>query len=383
MVRKTSVQGGGGQDDLRDEEHKQLSNDLKRLRRDKLMKFALDAGLDPATKEKRPDLAERIVDALKAGRLHLRELMRFLDQAAEWDKQHVILLGAPTTGAGLNPRNWQKEDWLRKHLTEHSVVSLLGKRKPLVLPEKMTLASIELDPLHGLRVMAVMRCQGSERDEREDDDGVRESDGAEIEYRAFVKVITRGLVMFEWNLKTNEAMMRIRQLPGGLKYEDVFATFKTLVKSWLPIDHFPLVTLGAALLNLRELAKDEDEGIRAHVVDLAAHDGRRVIGRSQHADQRLDGNDDIDGAMDKVAEDGSGYAGNFFFEPAANDNGSVADSDDEEDEDDEDDAAAARRRRRNDAHVVLQANKKNRINFMTPQTETVIRNVLQRIRSAC
>jgi hypothetical protein len=81
-----------------------------------------------------------------------------------------------------------------------------------------------------------------------------------------------------------------------------------------------------------------------------------------------------------MAEDGSGYAGNFFFEAgeadAENDNSAEDGEDDDEDN-------THRRGRSDDAHVMLLASKKNRVNFMTPQPEAVIRAVLLRIRAVC
>lgn len=378
MGSKKSV--GGAHAALRDEERKQLLNDLKRLRRDKLLNFVRSRKLSGSAKETKSGLAERIMSALQAGTVRLDAVVAFLDATAEWDKQHVILLGPPATVAELDPKKWRNEEWLRERLAEHTLDSLLSKRKALVLPEKMKLASIQLDPAHGLRVIAVQRHQGYERDPNEDDESTRVSDGADVELRAFVKVITRGLVIFEWNLRTNVAMLRIRQLPGGLTYEKVAETFMALVREWLPVAHFPRISLGQAILQLRELAKDEDEGIRAHAVDIAGVDGRHVIGKSQHAQQRLEGNEHLDDALDGMAEDGSGYAGKFFFE-AENDN--AVDEDNEDDEDDDDDDDVKHRRRNNDAHVVLLGSKKNRVNFMTPQPEAVIRAVLLRIRAVC
>lgn len=232
-----------------------------------------------------------------------------------------------------------------------------------MLPDSLSLAAIDATK-ERIRVTAIQRRDGWERVE-ELDKHQADSSGAEIEMRAFRRVVTRGLVAFEWDLQTNVALLQISQLPAHHRYEDIFKDFRLLTRAWLPVDRFPVLALGKAIGALYNEAKQPAGNLRAHGVEFEATDGRRLTGRSKQAKQPLDGNRIIDTALDSLqAAKGTGQLGNFFFVTEQ------AGATDEE-------------LWSEDTHVVLMAGGKNRINFTTPQDEETIRDVLQRIRAAC
>ncbi|HTP27487.1 MAG TPA: hypothetical protein VMK12_17775 [Anaeromyxobacteraceae bacterium] len=342
------------------EEREQLLNDLQALRSDRIQGFLEVHGL-PKTGTK-PELAKRALQAVENTGISLDAFAEFLDGQALWGKQHVFLLGSPASRGSprLDPREWGDKEWLRVHLADHRLSSRLNQRRPLVLPQQLELVTIEGSQL-ALRAVAVRRREGWERVEELDEERVDETDG-DIKLRAFKKVITRGLISFEWDLANNVAMVQITQLPTHIHYEDVQAEFAALVSKWLPLERFPPVSLGPAVASLYAEAKKVGSDVRSHGVEFEALDGRRLHGKSKRAKQPLEGNAIIDAALESMSKsNGIGNQGNFFFQVRAVGARTVDD----------------------EAHVIVWASDINRINFTTPQDEATVRDVLQRIRAAC
>lgn len=353
---------------LSEEEQLQLLNELKALRADRIRALLVEHRLKRGGSK--DGAVQRVADALQEGEISLVALLDFLDEEASWGKQHILLYGPPQKSADLDRKQWVKQDWVKAHLADHKLTGLLRARRQLVLPPKMQLASIEWSPGR-LRVAAVKRRVGTERVEDYDDEST-DSDGSPIELRAYRTVVTRGLVVFEWDLSDNVAMIQVTQLPAHTRYEHAVEEFTTLVKGWLAVAQFPHIKLGAAVSALRVRAKDPSSRIRAHVVELEAADGKRMAARTKWAQQRLEGNQHIDTAFDGLSaeDDSAGHMGNFFFTITENSNATPRSEDDGSPD-------------RSEAHVIVHAGKKNRVNFTTPQSEQVIRDVLQRIRQAC
>ena len=98
-------------------------------------------------------------------------------------------------------------------------------------------------------------------------------EGNEIEFRAFVHHVYRGLVIFEWNLVSNIAMLQITQLPSRSKYESIEKEFADLVKPWLDFNLFPKLDIRPAIKKLQEIEESKPE-VRSHKIDLKTLEGR-------------------------------------------------------------------------------------------------------------
>lgn len=347
-------------DDCSEEEKAQLLNDLRALRADRIKAFA--GQNDLAKSGTKDELVQRINLALASGAIRLPLFISFLDSETIWGKQHITLFGPPVANnKDTNIRKWSQEEWVRDHLSEHRLASLLNRRRPLILPTRLQLCSIE-HSRNLLRVLAIQRREGWERIE-DFDEGRTDDEGAQIQLRAFKRFVTRGLMCFEWDLITNVAMLQISQLPTHHRYEDAQASFSDLVSTWLQIDLFSTVRLSKAISSLYASTKQASRKVRAHGVEFEGLDGRRLTGRSKLARQSLEGNPIIDSALDSMhRSNGLGQQGNFFFIF--------------QEQGEEDDASES-------VHAILLAGNKNRINFPTPQDETKVRHVLRCIREAC
>jgi len=147
----------------------------------------------------KPDLREKIQEALQNGDLTYEQVVDFLDSVASWGKQHVILYKGPRGDL----RSWKDADQIQRHLKQHRVGKFLNARLPLILPDELTLSSITHSD-GTLRVVAVQKQEYTERTP-EHDARKEVDDGALITLKAYKNHVLRALVVFEWNLTTNTA----------------------------------------------------------------------------------------------------------------------------------------------------------------------------------
>ena len=90
----------------------------------------------------KPDLRERLQEALKNGGLALEQLVAFLDTVAPWGKQHVFLYDGPR----FDLRRWKEPGHVQGLLKEHRLGKLFNARLALVLPDELTLSSVTHTP---------------------------------------------------------------------------------------------------------------------------------------------------------------------------------------------------------------------------------------------
>jgi len=303
----------------------------------------------------KPTLRERLEDALDDGRLTLEQMVHFLDGVAPWGKQHVFLYAGPTRDV----QRWRDPSYVLRQLKRNRVDGLFNRRLPLVLPERLTLSSIEHSDSK-LRITAVQKRAYSERAPEHDEE--RESiSGAPISLRAYVHHISRTIVAFEWNLRANTAMLQITQLHKDTLYEEVAEEFKRLVGKWLNIDEvLQLVDIRKAIRKLHELEADGKPEARSHGIQYRTLRGRRLSAQSPSPQDSVLGEADIDRAMDTVGKHGVGHLGNIYWLP----NG---------------DSDPTTNPLSKEVHVYIVGDKR-RVNFPTPNSEEAVRYVLTRVR---
>lgn len=317
-----------------------------------LVNHGLEAGLSKS------DLRQNINEAIADEELSEQEVVDYLDEVTPWGKQHVFLYkGLPTASHD----QWKKPSWVRTHLQKVGLSSLVdAPTNALVLPDNLKVASISYSAKR-LRVVAVRKRDGWLRDDSYDDAGEAD-DGAEIKFKAYVHQILRGMVIFEWNLVTNEASMQITQLPSNGNYEHAAQEFINEVKPWLDISSLQKLDLQKAI---KALHAEDDRGVgeaKSHALDYGRVSGKHVSARSTSTRVPLRGDNVIDTMMTTLRKKGVARIGDFYWDLSgvlASGNGSHA---------------GVR------AHVILVA-EKNRINFATPTSEEVIRHVLQKLRT--
>lgn len=304
----------------------------------------------------KPDLRERLQEALDQGDLTYEQLVDFLDSVAPWGKQHVLLY----TGPRGDLRSWREPRRVSERLKEHRLGKLLNARIPLILPDKLTLSSIT----HADGVLRITAIQKREYTERAPEyDGSRQTEnGEKVTLRAYVHHMSRTIVAFEWNLDTNTAMLQITQLDRDALYEEVAREFCELIAKWLDIARmFGLVDVRRAIRRLHEIERGGQPEARSHGIHYRTLRGRRLSAHSPSPRDSVLGEPMIDDAMDTVGKNGVGHLGNFYWlngrKPGPLSNPLAG-----------------------DVHVIIVGDK-SRINLPTPNTEAVVRYVLSRVRA--
>ncbi len=336
-----------------EEERDQVITYFFALRKSIIQEFLEEQGLPKSgTKE---ELRARISDALDEGTFDYTALVAALDAVAPWGKQHVLLFdGPPDPGTG-----WTDPGWVHDRLRQHRLGGLFNAPLPLILPPTLRLSSIE-HRLDRLRVTAVERRETWERDETLDERKETE-EHEEVRLHAFVRVVTRGFIAFDWNLVANTAFLQVSQLPAHATYADAVARFTTLTRGWLPLDRFTPVPVSPTIKKLHELEPTAATEARSHNIDYRTLLGRRLAASSASAQDSVLGEAVIDEALANVREQAVGRIGNFYWLPGHG-------------------PAPAQNPLTEELHIVLVA-EGHRTNFMVPSSEAVIRYVLQRVRT--
>ena len=302
----------------------------------------------------KPDLRERLQEALAEGRLTYEQLVDFLDSVVPWGKQHVFLYKGPHG----DQQSWKDPDYVHRHLKGHRLGKYFNARLPLILPDRLTLSSITHSDGR-LRVTAIQKRDYTERAPEHDDEKEIE-DGTTVVLRAYMEHLSRTLVAFEWDLTANIAMLQITQLQRATFYEEVAKEFFALVAGWLDIGRFGPVDVRNAIKTLYHLEKSSDPETRSHGIDYRTLRGNRLSAKSPSPRDSVISEDVIDNAMTSVAKKGVGHLGNFYWLAGANGN-------------------PVPNPLKDDVHVIIVGDK-SRVNFPTPNNEDVVRYVLHRVR---
>jgi len=311
---------------------------------------------DLAVSGTKPELRERVGETLEEGDLTHADLIRWVDRYESWAKQHVFLYSGPE---GHAIGEWRDIGWVAQHLREHKVHRYLNAVLPLILPPQLRLSSI-LHTGQILRIVAVERRDYSER-VVELDEGRETDSGEEIELRAYVRHVKRGLVTFEWDLTANNAMLQISQLPSGTKYEDVAGGFEKLVGPWLDLRMFILLGIRPSIARLHELEESGQAEARSHAFGYASPGGRRVTGLSPSSVDSMVGEAEFDDAMRRIRQHGVGHLGNFYWLATTVD-------------------PSLNNPLEREVHTYLVASK-GRVAFPAQNTEAEVRYVLSRVRT--
>jgi hypothetical protein len=198
------------------------------LRKDRLKEYLDGNGL--AKGGSKTEVIRRLKEAIDDGQLSYDSLIELLDEVEPWGKQHIFILKS----RDADPAPWKNKNAVDAVIAEHGLKGLLNKHKMLLLPDTLRLSTIDWSPTR-LRVTAVERRVGYERTADLDDEG-EDPEGDPVEFRAYVRRTSRGLIAFEWDLVANEAFLQITQLPSHENYDEAQARFNALVRDWLAVD---------------------------------------------------------------------------------------------------------------------------------------------------
>lgn len=338
--------------DFNEDERELIVTDLLALKKEQIGEFLARSDLPKSgTKE---ELKARIEEALENESLSLTQIVQFLDSVIPWGKQHVYLFKGPQSSIA----QWRKEEWMSKLLKKHRLGKYLNASLPLVLPDTMKISSVLHDPKR-LRITAIKRRDWWERDSGYDD-ATTNDEGEDVELRAYVHRVTRGLVAFEWDLVANTAFLQISQQRRAFDYEEAANEFFELIEKWLDRSIFSVVDLRPPITKLHELEESGKGEARSHGIKYRTMQGSHLEGKSASPADPLLGDALMDAALRPIRKSGIGHLGNFYWTPT---NGAAVVLDSE-------------------VHVIV-VGFKNRVNFPTPNDEETVRYVLSRIRSHC
>ena len=211
--------------------------------------FLKDSGL-PAdgTKE---GIGARLNDAVEDGTVSVADLVRYLDDIEGWGNQHVYLVRAP---AEILAR-WRDLKKATAILEKNELLALLNKAKPVFLPARPTLATIELDTKRARFVWVVKRSWEEHVEERDTTDG-------DWTYRAYVKRTGRGILSFDWDLGSGVGMIMIQRLPSSTNYERVRNELMLEMRDVIELSQFEPIRIAGAITRI---AKSSEVDVRKHV----------------------------------------------------------------------------------------------------------------------
>lgn len=259
-------------------------------------------------------LLARVGSAVENGDVTYTQLVQFLDEVEPWRAQQVFLFGGSTLDLGP----YQTAEALGEHLRAHHASKPFRKPIPLVLPTELTVASIQ----HSgrlLRITAVERRDGWIRDESLDPTEIERTDeNEEVQLRAYVKRVTRGLIIFEWDMVENLAMMQVSRLPSGEDYDDARERFTSLVSRWIDIGTFPLLNLPKAIKTLHiaeETRKNASQppALKSYGVEYARQGGARLAGLGASSEDSVTDDPVLSAALQQFRNVSQGRRGNFYW----------------------------------------------------------------------
>ncbi len=300
-------------------------------------------------------LMVNIREGIDSGVLNYADLVNFLDTVIPWGKQHVFLYDGPETEVG----NWRRQEYCQQHLQQYNVIQLLREKLPLILPRKLSISSIQYLPGEELKILAVQRREYNERYPEHDDSLT--VDGVHIERHAYRQEVLRGIIIFNWNLVSNQARLQISQLPSKGGYETAEETFKTLTHPWLPLNQFSKVDLRRSITRLNELESAGTAEARSHGLSYRTLGGRAITAKSPTSHDSVLGEKAVDNFVSHIRKSGVGHLGNFYWLP---NHGTPFEKENKE------------------IHTIIVGSQK-RINFTTPNLKEDFEYVLSRVRYLC
>jgi len=329
---------------------------LMALKSDLIREFLTNHKFDSSGTK--PELRDRIETCLKDEKLKYEDIVNFIDTVAPCGKQHIILY----EGSESLVKQWKKDEHINKTLKKNGLAKYLNARLPLILPEVLTISSITYKPGQELKISAVERREYTERVEEYDKED-KTTDGGEIELRAYLLQVSRGVIIFTWDLVANTATIQISQLPGSSGYEEKEGKFAGLINSFLDIMQFEKIDLRRAITKLNELEEAGKPEARSHGIGYKSPGGRMFTVQSPTCHDSTLGESGLDRPLCDIRAKTIGHIGNFYWLEASA-------------------CPVDHNPLQEDVHTIIIGDK-SRINFTTPNKAEEINYVLSRVRELC
>jgi hypothetical protein len=252
-------------------------------------------------------LRTRLEGYLREGRITFQELVALLDVIEGWGNQHIYLYKAPSQILTL----WDTEESTRHHLQSLGLSELLNSPRPIVLPDTPTLSSVIWNPSR-LRLVWVEKRLWRERTPQHDkkvDDMV---------WEAFQIHTSRGLVTFDMNLVSGDAMLMIQRLPDRrgpshrTDYPQVRDEFEKQLEPITSISYFERIPISPAIQHIEQLAQSE---VRRRQVSHRTEQGAKANWISATPDQDIFADPDIKRSRHALGNRIASLHGDFYWLP--------------------------------------------------------------------
>lgn len=249
----------------------------------------------------RQRLRTRLCAYVADGSVTVDDLVGLLEEIEGWGNQHIYLYTLDDTLL----RTLENETKVREALGRSRCSKLFNRRLPLVLPDKLTLSSV-FWTRQRLRFVWVEKRTWRERLREED-----RKDG-DMEYDAYRRKESRGLVAFDCDLVAGNAELLIQRLPSGNRYLEQKQRFEKELQQFVDLSHLQEFRISAGIRKI-----DEAKNIRKRSTQLQTPQGSRIVLTSKSRTEDAYRDPTIRRAREAVGHNAAGRLGNFYW-PAHN-----------------------------------------------------------------
>lgn len=249
----------------------------------------------------RQELRERLLDGLEEGRLAPDDILGLLDRIEGWGNQHIYLYRSE----GRATKHWLTPESAKSRLAAGGLAHLLNRPRPLVLPDQPTLSTVIWEP-DRVRFLWVERCCWEERTPAQDRrKGV-------VVWRAYKTQQSRGLVSFDWDLLTGDAMLMIQRLPSGSDYGEKRDQFQTALDPIVDFGRFTPVRTSRAIQPIQRSGE-----VRSRQVSFQTRQGGKAALTSAGPVHGITADPDLEQIEQSLRNSVAGLLGSFYWLPAA------------------------------------------------------------------
>lgn len=260
------------------------------------------------------ELIQKAYEYIAQERLSFEELVDLLNTIEGWGDQQIYLYDAPPPLSTM----WRDPVQVRTILNSAGYDHLFNDSLPLVLPEEATLSSIQWSS-NRVRFLWVDKRIWRERDESLDySEQVDPENGGffreEIEWQAYRTRISRGLVAFDWDLISGEAMMLIQRVPQSRKksYLEIRQQFEQELRPMLDLNTFERVRVSRVVRAL----ESSDETRRHQMKYLSDNRGQLLVTSPKKTLDVFGDDPTFERTRQALEDEATGLLGRFYWKPA-------------------------------------------------------------------
>jgi hypothetical protein len=243
-----------------------------------------------------PKLRARMLGYVASGTITTDDLISLLDEVEGWGNQHVYLY----TVAEPLLRDLAVESNVRDALRRRRCARLFNQPLPLVLPDVPTLSLVQWTSARLRFVWVEKRLW---RDPVPTENRVE----GDLEFDAFRRKESRGIVAFDVDLVTGHAQLLIQRLPRGNRYAEQKKRFENELGYFIDISHLQEFRISPGIRKM-----DESKEIRKRSTELQTAQGSRIILTSKSRRDDAYRDPTLRKARQAVGSNAAGRLGNFY-----------------------------------------------------------------------